>query len=541
MSNKSRLGMAVVLLIALVSTPAFAQTASSSITGVVIDSGGGFVPGATVVVKSESTGAEFDCSFDEQRIVHGAGAERRVYTVTVIAAGLQDGGPEGRHRHGRRAGDGSCRRSRSAASPKPSWSKARRRVIQTQSAAASTTINTKSITSLPVGSRSALDFAQFLPGVQTASSRPQLDGQRPAAELDRDHARRREHPGQHAEDDRRLLRDRQPAPRRDRGSLADVGRAGRRRERPGRRADQVHDALGQQHVHRQRLPLLPERRAQHEHLREHRVRGLPKGPLTLHQPGLPAGRPGRHSRRVRRPRQDVLLRQLRGDPPAEHDHDRTRRCCCRTRRTASSGTTAGLRAASTCMRWRRPTDSHVHARSASSRKLLQDIRNSTTSGGVLSEITRQPQRRTLHVPAAGRRSRLLPDDPHGLQPEPRTPLTGTWYRQRFTDTSFDTTNDRQPTWPGFPLYGTQGSFREAYTGAFRSTLSQNLVNEARVAYSGAPVEFGPYHNPDMYNGIARQPGRVRAGHQRGGRHHQRRPGLHPKRPQRDDLHRWRTP
>src|SRR4029453_452330 len=34
----------------------------------------------------------------------------------------------------------------------------------------STTINTKAITSLPVDSRSALNFTQFLPGVQTASS-----------------------------------------------------------------------------------------------------------------------------------------------------------------------------------------------------------------------------------------------------------------------------------------------------------------------------------------------------------------------------------
>jgi hypothetical protein len=86
-------------------------------------------------------------------------------------------------------------------------------------------------------------------------------------------------------------------------------------------------------------------------------------------------------------------------------------------------------------------------------------------------------------------------------------ISGTWYRQRFTDTSFDTTNSRQPTWPGFPLYGTQGSVREAYTGSFRSTMTDNLVNEARVAFSGAPVQFGPYHDRSMYNGpLANQGG-----------------------------------
>jgi hypothetical protein len=86
-------------------------------------------------------------------------------------------------------------------------------------------------------------------------------------------------------------------------------------------------------------------------------------------------------------------------------------------------------------------------------------------------------------------------------------VTGTWYRQRFTDKGFDTTNDREADWPGFPLYGTQGSWRVAYTGGLRSSLGQNLVNDARVAYSGAPVEFGPYHNRDMYTGsLANQNG-----------------------------------
>src|SRR4029077_7095807 len=49
--------------------------------------------------------------------------------------------------------------------------------------------------------------------------------------------------------------------------------------------------------------------------------------------------------------------------------------------------------------------------------------------------------------------------------------------------------------------------REAYTGALRSTLNKNLVNDGRVAYSGAPVQFGPYHTPAMYSGtLANQGG-----------------------------------
>ncbi len=40
----------------------------------------------------------------------------------------------------------------------------------------------------------------------------------------------------------------------------------------------------------------------------------------------------------------------------------------------------------------------------------------------------------------------------------------------------------------------------------RSTLGSNLVNEARVGYSGAPVNFFAELNPGMFTGIARQPG-----------------------------------
>ena len=169
MSNKSRLGMAVVLLIALVSTPAFAQTASSSITGVVIDSGGGFVPGATVVVKSESTGAESTAVSTSNGSFTVPALNVGSYTVTVSLQGFKTAILKGVVVT---AGIPATVRAvlEIGGVTETVVVEGASEVIQTQSAAASTTINTKSITSLPVGSRSALDFTQFLPGVQTSSS-----------------------------------------------------------------------------------------------------------------------------------------------------------------------------------------------------------------------------------------------------------------------------------------------------------------------------------------------------------------------------------
>ncbi len=55
----------------------------------------------------------------------------------------------------------------SAASARPSPSSSGTEIIQTQSAAVSTTIDTNQILKLPTGSRSALDFVTTLPGVNT--------------------------------------------------------------------------------------------------------------------------------------------------------------------------------------------------------------------------------------------------------------------------------------------------------------------------------------------------------------------------------------
>ena len=78
-------------------------------------------------------------------------------------------------------------------------------IIQTQSSTVSTTINTKQISKLPLTSRSAMDFVNCC-RASPPRRQPPRDHQRPAARHDQHHARRRQHPGQHAEDDRRFLR-----------------------------------------------------------------------------------------------------------------------------------------------------------------------------------------------------------------------------------------------------------------------------------------------------------------------------------------------
>ena len=45
----------------------------------------------------------------------------------------------------------------------------------------------------------------------------------------------------------------------------------------------------------------------------------------------------------------------------------------------------------------------------------------------------------------------------------------------------------------------QTSIRKEWSGSVRSTLTRNLVNEARVGYSGAPVRFFDELTTDMFS------------------------------------------
>ncbi len=72
----------------------------------------------------------------------------------------------------------------------------------------------------------------------------------------------------------------------------------------------------------------------------------------------------------------------------------------------------------------------------------------------------------------------------------------------------DTLNGFEPAFPGFPVMGSQTSKRMQLANTLRSTLGSNLVNEARMGYSGAPVEFfKEQFDASLWNGsLANQAG-----------------------------------
>jgi hypothetical protein len=486
------------------STSAAAQgTATSSITGVVVDSGGGFVPGATVVVKSDSTGAE-------STTVSGANGAFTVpalnvgsYTVTVSLQGFKtavlksvpvNAGIPATVRAVLEIGGITETVVVEGAS----------QVIQTQSAASSTTINTKSITSLPVGSRSALDFTQFLPGVQTSSSvrNSTVNGlPQSSISITLDGVNIQDNTLKSTDGFFAIV-----SPRLDAIEEVSLTSAAQGADASGQGGVQIKfttrsgsNAFSGSAYHFYQSDAL------NTNTYENRVLGLPKGELTLNQPGIRQGGP-------------VIIPGLydgRGKLFFFFNYEEFRQ--------PSTITTENqlLLADAQNGIFRYPGGPaggvNLYALAAANNqtstpdplvgRLLADIRNSTTRGGVLTPIegNLNAENFAFQQPTGG--PVYYPTIRMDYNVSSQHRVTGTYYRQRFTDKGFDTTNNREADWPGFPLYGTQGSWREAYTGGLRSSLGQNLVNDARVAYSGAPVEFGPYHNRDMYNGtLANQGG-----------------------------------
>jgi hypothetical protein len=142
--TRLHLAMTALVLVSLVTSARAQGTATSSIAGVVVDSAESVVPGANVSVKSESTGAEFFAVTSDTGAFTVPALNIGTYTVTVTLAGFKTA-----------VLTGVTVSSGTPATVRPRLEigglsetvvvQAATEVIQTQSAAVSTTANTKSI------------------------------------------------------------------------------------------------------------------------------------------------------------------------------------------------------------------------------------------------------------------------------------------------------------------------------------------------------------------------------------------------------------
>src|SRR5438874_1405190 len=171
MDRLVRVSASLVSMLCLSAALAYGQGLSTAtLSGAVVDSDGGVIPGATVVVKNDATGVSNTVvttgsgTFSVPSIASGT------YTLTVSLVGFKSVSIK----------DVSVAASSVTNIPKITLQvgqlsetvevKGGAGLVQTQSPAVSSTISTDQINNLPNSTRNALNFVTFLPGVDTTTT-----------------------------------------------------------------------------------------------------------------------------------------------------------------------------------------------------------------------------------------------------------------------------------------------------------------------------------------------------------------------------------
>ena len=129
-------------------------------------------------------------------------------------------------------------------------------------------------------------------------------------------------------------------------------------------------------------------------------------------------------------------------------------------------------------------------------KLLQDIESAALTGKV-EPVDANVRQTTFNLDVESKRIFPTGRVDYNITDNHRfsSAINYNW----FTDGP-DTLNSREQSFPGFPVFAGQTSIRLGWSNSLRSTLGRNLVNEFRVGYSGAPVKFFGEQNVGMYTG-----------------------------------------
>ncbi len=154
-------------LTCLCGTLAYAQgTATSSLSGVVVDSGGGVIPGASVTVKNNATNATLDVVTNNRGEFSVPAIPPGTYTVTVTLSGFKTAVIKDVKLLAAIPADVKAVLEVGNLEETVTVSGATE-LVQTRSSTVASTINVDQINNLPLATRNAVNFVTLLPGVNT--------------------------------------------------------------------------------------------------------------------------------------------------------------------------------------------------------------------------------------------------------------------------------------------------------------------------------------------------------------------------------------
>ena len=490
----TRLGVPLVLaiLVCLIPIPAHAQgSTTSTITGTVVDASGGVLPGATVTAKHLATNVTSTTAANTQGAFTIASLVPGTYEVTVALDGFKTfivkdvviTAVQGASVKAVLEVGGLTETVTVASSSE---------IIQTQSTTISSTITTNQITKLPLTSRSAMDFVNFLPGVSTpgGNRNATINGlPQGVINITLDGINIQDNTNRTGDGFFSIV-----SPRLDAieevsvttaGQGADAGQGAVQIKFVTRSGTNNYTGSAYHYYRNDRLNANTwfNNRAENEKadLLQNQFGGRFGGPLII--PGLLSrGKAfffGNYEE-LRQPGDSTETRTLLNTAAMAGNY-------------AYGGTSVNVLAVGA-----------GNAATAGSStpdptitKLLQDIRSAASSDGSLRSLDANRDELRFNVPTESKR--IFPTGRIDFNLTDNHRFSSSVNYNWFSDFP-DTLNNREQRFPGFPAEAGQTSTRIGWSNTLRSTLGRNFVNEARVGYSGAPVKFFTEFNADMYSG-----------------------------------------
>jgi hypothetical protein len=129
--------------------------------------------------------------------------------------------------------------------------------------------------------------------------------------------------------------------------------------------------------------------------------------------------------------------------------------------------------------------------------LLAEMRSSLTGVNAVFQQLANPNLQTAVFFNPGGQVRKFPTVRFDFTVAKNHHIENIWNYQQFRS-KVDFLNSADPAFPGFPNFGSQDSNRFSNSTAWRWTISQNLVNEARFGLTGGTTLFFPQVNASQF-------------------------------------------
>ena len=457
---------------------------TSSLSGTVIDSSGAHIPGATVTVKNNGTGATYEASTSNQGTFSIPALLPGTYTVTIALEGFKtvvlnevvvNAAVPATVRGTLEIGQLAETVTVGAATE----------IVQTQTSAISTTVPIVQIANVPITSRNVLDVVPLLPGFNTPGGNRDttaLGLPQSAINITLDGVNIQDNTLKSTDGFFTIVQ-----PRLDAIEEVTVTTAAQGAESAGQGAVQIR------FVTRSGTNQL--RGSIYEYYRNDKLNAntwfnkrnkiaIPE--LLQNQPGFRVGGPivipglwDGHNRAF------FFVNYEEFRQPQDLTRDRT---ILHPRAQAGIfryNTSSGVREVDLLALAAR--SGQVASMDPIVAQLLADIRTATGTTGTIIDLTDpNTQRYSYNLPQ--RAKNRYPSFRLDFNLTERHRLSASGNYHTFLSVP-DTLNNREPLFPGFPVTGTQTSSRRQFSGQLRSSFGANVVNEARAGYSGAPVQF----------------------------------------------------